>query len=107
MQLITRTMHTPCEYHTRIELHPNQLPDTTKATAAPASSAQETSNATRCVLPAFNFPVQLFCVIPRAAILSPRTTRLAAVLEQERVGGGLALTIAVMYEASLGPDSKW
>lgn len=50
---------------------------------------------------------QLLCVIPRSAILSPRTTRLAAVLEQERLGGGLALTIAVMYEASLLADSKW
>lgn len=52
-------------------------------------------------------PLQLLCVIPRSAILSPRTSRLAAVLEQERLGGGLALTIAVMYEASLGADSKW
>lgn len=50
---------------------------------------------------------QLLCVIPRSAILSPRTSQLAAVLEAERLGGGLALTIAVMYEASLGQESKW
>jgi hypothetical protein len=29
------------------------------------------------------------------------------ILEAEKLGGGLALTIAVMYEASLGNDSKW
>eukprot|EP00878_Enallax_costatus_P030182 GHUV01032841.1.p1 GENE.GHUV01032841.1~~GHUV01032841.1.p1 ORF type:complete len:149 (+),score=15.28 GHUV01032841.1:407-853(+) len=50
---------------------------------------------------------QLLCVIPRSAILSPRTTKLAAALEAEKLGGGLALTIAVMYEASLGAASKW
>lgn len=50
---------------------------------------------------------QLLCVIPRTAILSPRTTQLAQILEAEKLGGGLALTIAVMYEASLGIASKW
>lgn len=50
---------------------------------------------------------QLLCVIPRSAILSPRTTQLADILESEKLGGGLALTIAVMYEASLGTGSKW
>jgi hypothetical protein len=29
------------------------------------------------------------------------------VLEAERLGGGLALTIAVMFEASLGWHSFW
>ncbi|KAF6262972.1 hypothetical protein COO60DRAFT_557117 [Scenedesmus sp. NREL 46B-D3] len=50
---------------------------------------------------------QLLCVIPRSAILSPRTTQPAQILEAEKLGGGLALTIAVMYEASLGKASKW
>lgn len=50
---------------------------------------------------------KLLCVIPRSAILSPRTTQLAAVLEAEKLGGGLALSIAVMYEASLGAASRW
>ncbi|KAF8061932.1 davT [Scenedesmus sp. PABB004] len=45
--------------------------------------------------------------IPRAAILSPRTAALARVLEAERLGGGLALAVAVMHEASLGAESKW
>jgi hypothetical protein len=50
---------------------------------------------------------QVLCMIPRAAILSRRNTSLASVLEAERLGGGLALTIAVMFEASLGPASFW
>eukprot|EP00775_Hariotina_reticulata_P007777 gene7777-7975_t len=50
---------------------------------------------------------QLLCMIPRKAILSRRTTQLADLLEEERLGGGLALTIAVMYESSLGCDSQW
>jgi SET domain-containing protein 6 len=50
---------------------------------------------------------QLLCMIPRTAILSRRTTQLAKVLEAERLGGGLALTIAVMYEYSLGHNSQW
>lgn len=29
------------------------------------------------------------------------------ILEDEKLGGGLALTIAVMYEASLGQGSTW
>jgi hypothetical protein len=29
------------------------------------------------------------------------------ILEAEKLGGGLALTIAVMFEASLGTASKW
>eukprot|EP00879_Flechtneria_rotunda_P025114 GHRR01026673.1.p1 GENE.GHRR01026673.1~~GHRR01026673.1.p1 ORF type:complete len:166 (+),score=26.70 GHRR01026673.1:2253-2750(+) len=50
---------------------------------------------------------QLLCMIPRTTILSPCTTQLARILEQEKLGGGLALTIAVMYEASLGAASRW
>eukprot|EP00882_Tetradesmus_deserticola_P024588 GHRQ01026886.1.p1 GENE.GHRQ01026886.1~~GHRQ01026886.1.p1 ORF type:complete len:114 (+),score=19.88 GHRQ01026886.1:393-734(+) len=32
---------------------------------------------------------------------------LVQILEAEKLGGGLALSIAVMYEASLGQASKW
>ncbi|KAI8472158.1 MAG: hypothetical protein J3K34DRAFT_519919 [Monoraphidium minutum] len=49
----------------------------------------------------------LLCRIPKAAVLSPRTTAIAAILEEERVGHGLALTVAAMYEASIGARSKW
>lgn len=47
------------------------------------------------------------CVIPKASVLSRRTTSLAALLEAEQLGGGLALTIAAMYEAALGKESFW
>jgi SET domain-containing protein 6 len=73
-----------------------------------------TPNCSQCSGPAFGIhavnPIQegqLLCIIPKTAILSPKTSALAAVLEEEQIGGGLALTIAAMYEAALGPKSKW
>ena len=48
----------------------------------------------------------LLCRIPKAAILSRRTTCIADILEQERIAGGLGLTIACASEAT-APDSPW
>ena len=48
----------------------------------------------------------LLCRIPKAAILSRRTTCIADILEQERIAGGLGLTIACASEAT-SPDSPW
>ncbi|KAJ1728489.1 hypothetical protein LPJ61_004008 [Coemansia biformis] len=46
-------------------------------------------------------------VIPKSAVISPATSALANVFEDEELGGGLALTIAVMYELALGTASPW
>ncbi|KAJ2764098.1 hypothetical protein IWQ57_005306, partial [Coemansia nantahalensis] len=46
-------------------------------------------------------------VIPKSAVLSPATSALANTFEDEELGGGLALTIAVMYEQALGAASPW
>ena len=45
--------------------------------------------------------------VPAAACLSPKTCSIASLLEEEKLGGGLALTVAVMHEVALGPRSKW
>lgn len=47
------------------------------------------------------------CVLPKSALLSVENSGLAGVLAAERVGGGLALTLAVLRELLLGPDSPW
>ena len=45
--------------------------------------------------------------IPKATCLSARTTSIAPLLAEEELGGGLALTVAVMVERALGRTSKW
>ena len=45
--------------------------------------------------------------IPKAACLSARTCSCAAALRAERLGGGLALNIAIMHERALGERSRW
>jgi hypothetical protein len=47
------------------------------------------------------------CTIPKSAILSVRNTGIADVLELERLGGGLGLISAVMFERSRGSASPW
>lgn len=63
--------------------------------------------------PPARFPVadvpegQVLATVPRHAVLSAANSSLADLLAVERLGGGLALVAAVMYEASRGPRSKW
>ena len=45
--------------------------------------------------------------IPKRACLSARTSSCAPQLRAERLGGGLALNIAIMHERSLGELSAW
>ena len=45
--------------------------------------------------------------IPAPACLSVRTSTAAAVIEEERLGGGLGLVVAVMHELALGSKSHW
>ncbi|PSC69948.1 SET domain-containing [Micractinium conductrix] len=47
------------------------------------------------------------CTIPKAACLSIRTTQLADIIEEEELGGGLGLVLAVLHEMSLGEESTW
>lgn len=47
------------------------------------------------------------CTLPKAACLSTRTSPIADILEREGLGGGLGLTLAVLHEMSLGPESEW
>ena len=53
----------------------------------------------------------VLCVIPKAAILSKRTTGVAELLESGdeglRIDGGLALLAGVLHELSLGSKSPW
>lgn len=49
----------------------------------------------------------LLGVIPKRAVLSIRTTSIADLIQQERIGGGLGLILAIMHEASLGDSSFW
>lgn len=50
---------------------------------------------------------QDLCTIPKSACISVRTSSIADVLERERLGGGLGLTVALLHEMSLGTESKW
>ena len=45
--------------------------------------------------------------IPKASCLSARTASCAAELRAERLGGGLALNVAIMHERRLGDASRW
>ena len=45
--------------------------------------------------------------IPKAACLSARTCSVAEQLKAARLGGGLALNIAILHERSLGERSRW
>ena len=47
------------------------------------------------------------CEIPRAAVLSVRTTGIADLLELHGIREGLGLNIAIMYELSIGAISPW
>ena len=47
------------------------------------------------------------CVIPKTAVLSTKNTEIADLIEEEQLGGGLALVLAIMYEHSIGVKSKW
>eukprot|EP00798_Chlamydomonas_sp_ICE-L_P009048 gene9048-16171_t len=49
----------------------------------------------------------LLCTIPKDAIISTRTTSISDILKKEKLGGGLGLTTAVMFEAAIGKKSKW
>lgn len=50
---------------------------------------------------------ETLCEIPKDAVLSIRNSVLANLLEEEELGGGLGLILAIMYEVSLGKESKW
>ncbi|KAI8808610.1 hypothetical protein BJ742DRAFT_274820 [Cladochytrium replicatum] len=47
------------------------------------------------------------CTISKGAILSPKNCGIADILEDTGVSGTLGLTIALMYEMSLGAPSPW
>ena len=49
----------------------------------------------------------ILCEIPRAAVLSVRTTGIADLLELHGIREGLGLNIAIMYELSIGARSPW
>ncbi|KAF7721273.1 hypothetical protein EC973_004982 [Apophysomyces ossiformis] len=45
--------------------------------------------------------------IPKECILSPKSTGIANILDDENIEGGCSLAISVMYEISQGKDSPW
>lgn len=47
------------------------------------------------------------CLIPKKAILSTVTSPISDIIEQERLGGGLGLTLAVAVEKVKGNASFW
>lgn len=47
------------------------------------------------------------CEIPKDAVLSVRNSAIADLIEEEQLGGGLGLILAIMYEVSIGAQSKW
>lgn len=46
-------------------------------------------------------------IIPKSIILSARNSAIGSLLKKNRIGGGLALVLVVMYEISLRDQSKW
>ncbi|RUS18381.1 hypothetical protein BC938DRAFT_476002, partial [Jimgerdemannia flammicorona] len=49
----------------------------------------------------------LVCKIPKTVVLSPRSTGIANVLDDEGILGASALALAVMFELSLDIESPW
>lgn len=49
----------------------------------------------------------LLAWIPCSAVLSSKNSQISDLLEQEEIGGGLAVVIAATYEKCLGTRSKW
>ena len=49
----------------------------------------------------------LLCRIPHSAILSIRTTSFSDAIKKHKLGGGLGLIAATMFEAGLGEESRW
>ena len=49
----------------------------------------------------------LLCVIPKAAVLSVKTSGIADVLEENKIRGGLGLIIAILFQMSLHSASPW
>lgn len=50
---------------------------------------------------------QKLCDIPKSSVLSVKNTEIANILENHKLGGGLGLIIALMYELSIGEKSVW
>mmetsp|Transcript_31520 Transcript_31520/g.89487 ORF Transcript_31520/g.89487 Transcript_31520/m.89487 type:complete len:145 (+) Transcript_31520:40-474(+) len=50
---------------------------------------------------------ETLCMIPKSALLSIRNTGAADIIQEERLGGGLGLVFAVMYEMCRGEASPW
>jgi hypothetical protein len=49
----------------------------------------------------------LLARVPKSAVLSRHTSACASLLERQRLGGGLALAVAVMCELLRGEQSRW
>lgn len=49
---------------------------------------------------------QVLCTIPKSAVLSIRNSKVADLLEEQRIRGGLGLIITILYEISV-QDSRW
>lgn len=47
------------------------------------------------------------CIIPKHACISIRNTPINDLIEEEELGGGLGLVLAVLHEMSLNQSSKW
>lgn len=45
--------------------------------------------------------------IPKRSCLTVRTSAASHIVEEAQLGGYLGLSVALMYERSLGPQSKW
>lgn len=45
--------------------------------------------------------------IPKLSCLTNKTSAASKLIEEAQLGGYLGLAVAIMYEKSLGPQSKW
>ena len=52
-------------------------------------------------------PDQVVAVISKQACLSPRNSGIAGLLQRAMIDGHIAVTLAVMYERSIGEASRW
>ncbi|KAL0322131.1 UNVERIFIED_CONTAM: Ribosomal lysine N-methyltransferase 3 [Sesamum calycinum] len=49
----------------------------------------------------------IVATIPKQSCLTVRTSAASSLVEEAQLGGNLGLVVALMYEKSLGPQSKW
>lgn len=92
------------EYH-GIDCSDALLLSTENGDAAAADSSQSLSISVKALCDLKEGDV--VATIPKQSCLTVKTSAASNLIEETELGGDLALAVAIMYERSLGAESKW